>query len=104
MNDSELEELLRRHRPAGPPAQLRQRILAPNTSQRWWSWAAAAAVLVISALTFRTAVREQVDVLNSQIGVVSPAYLQEDLTAMFGDDASGQELVNLFLREEAGRE
>jgi hypothetical protein len=104
MNDSELEDLLRKHRPVGPSPGLRERILAPNHPQRWWPWAAAAAALVISALTFRVAVRQQVDDLNPQLGVVSAGDLQEDLAAMFGDDESGREVVNFLLREEAGRE
>jgi hypothetical protein len=50
--DSQIEALLARYRPAGPPDRLRGRVLTlaePRVS-RWWSggWAAVAAVLALS--------------------------------------------------------
>ena len=41
MSDPELEDLLRRYRPAGPPPDLRARIVAgPAPVPRTWPWAA----------------------------------------------------------------
>ena len=42
------EDLLRKYRPVGPPADLRARLLVPERAA--WPWAAAAAALL--ALTF----------------------------------------------------
>lgn len=52
MNDEQMEALLRRHRPAAPPASLRDRCLEAATRHdgatappsRWAAWAAAALV------------------------------------------------------------
>ena len=46
MNDNELDDLLRRVRPAGPPPELRARILASRPARPAWPWAAAAAALL----------------------------------------------------------
>ena len=104
MNDSDIEQALRRYRPVGPPSHLRERILSEQKARRTWPWIAAAAALLFTVLTFRIATRQQVDVFNPQLGSVVPGDLQDDLIAKFGDDASGQELVSFLLREEADRE
>ena len=104
MNDSDIEQVLRRYRPAGPPVHLRERVVAQARTQRTWPWIAAAAALLFTVLTFRIATRQQVDVFNPQLGSVVPGDLQDDLIAKFGDDASGRELVSFLLREEADRE
>ena len=47
MTDPELDELLRRYRPAAPPAELRARLIASAAPMpRTWPWAAAAAALL----------------------------------------------------------
>jgi hypothetical protein len=47
MNDDQFENLLRGVRPAGPPPDLRARILAAQPARRAWPWAAAAAALLL---------------------------------------------------------
>jgi hypothetical protein len=47
MDDAELEDLLRRVRPAGPPPGLRARIAGCRRPPRAWPWVAAAAALLI---------------------------------------------------------
>jgi hypothetical protein len=47
MNDDQIEGLLRRVRPAGPPPELRARILLAQPARRAWPWAAAAAALLL---------------------------------------------------------
>jgi hypothetical protein len=50
MNDDQLEDLLRRVRPAGPPPALRSRILASRPARPAWPWAAAAAALLLTVV------------------------------------------------------
>ena len=46
--DEELEHVLRRYEPVGPPASLRMRVLGGQTSvRRAWPWVAAAAALLV---------------------------------------------------------
>jgi hypothetical protein len=56
MNDRELEELLRRYRPAGASAHLRARVIADAVpAGRTWPWVAAAAVLLATTLNLHIA-------------------------------------------------
>ena len=56
MNDRDVENLLQRHRPADPPADLRARIVsAPIRAQRTWPWAAAAAALLAVSMSMTVA-------------------------------------------------
>lgn len=58
MSDPELEDLLRRYRPAGPPPDLRARIVAgPAPVPRTWPWAAAAAALLAMVCVTQLATR-----------------------------------------------
>lgn len=52
MDDSEVEALLRKYRPTGPPPRLRERILAlrmPPSSARFWAQVAAVLPLLVAA-------------------------------------------------------
>lgn len=55
MNDSELEELLKRVRPAGPAAHLRARILSATAPRPAWPWIAAAAAVLLTTVTLQVA-------------------------------------------------
>ena len=55
-DDQELEDLLRRYEPVGPPASLRARVLAgPTPVRRAWPWVAAAAALLVATISLRDA-------------------------------------------------
>jgi len=56
MNDHDIEQMLRRQRPAGPPPELRARIFKPAANAaRLWPWAAAAAALLAATVGFSSA-------------------------------------------------
>jgi len=46
----ETEDLLRRYRPVGPPASLRDSIIAASDARPAWPWMTAAAALLLLAL------------------------------------------------------
>lgn len=56
MIDPELDDLLRRYRPTGPPPDLRARVLAGTVpAGRTWPWVAAAAVLLAATVGLQVA-------------------------------------------------
>ena len=50
----ELETLLRRYRPVGPPPDLRARVIGRRPSTGDWAWLAAAAALAVVTVLLRT--------------------------------------------------
>jgi hypothetical protein len=62
---SDLEDLLRRYRPADPPPGLEARIFG---EPRVWPWAAAAAALLALTLGLQVASRQQVVVFDQHMG------------------------------------
>ena len=53
MNEQDVEDLIRRYRPVGPPADFRERCLGPSEvhAARTWPWAVAAALLVAASVS-----------------------------------------------------
>ena len=58
MKDDQIEDLLRRVQPAGPPPELRARILATRPARPAWPWAAAAAALLLAIAGLQWSARE----------------------------------------------
>jgi len=99
MKDSDIEDLLRRYRPAGPPARLRERVVAAGPPRRIWPWASAAAALLASVLSFHAAARHELG--SAKVGVESTvaASLTDDLADLLGGDAAARELAALIVIE-----
>jgi hypothetical protein len=100
MKDSEIEDLLRKYRPVGPPAELRHRILATSRVLRIWPWASAAAALLVLGLTFRLAAWNEVAGADLNLGPPAVARVTEDLTRMLGGDLRARELAELIVVEQ----
>jgi hypothetical protein len=99
MDDSELEDTLRRYRPRGPRPELRERILAARR-QRIWPWAAAAAGLLLSTQLLDFAARREVAEANEVVGPAAAALVADDLTERLGGDAPARELAELIVFEQ----
>jgi hypothetical protein len=56
-NDRDVESLLRRYEPAGPPSELRARVVGARGDgrRRAWPWVAAAAALLIATFGLHVA-------------------------------------------------
>ena len=100
MNDSEIEDLLRSYRPTGPPAQLRERILAMERAERIWPWMAAAAALLVSALTLQFATGYEAADVYVTLGPAAEARVADDLTNRLGGDADARGLAQFILVEQ----
>jgi hypothetical protein len=97
MNDRELEELLRRYRPGGPPAALRARVIGVVPSGRTWPWVAAAAVLLATTLSLHIAA----DRLAGSAAVSVAPDPNDDAIALLadwlGDRPSARELAEAVI-------
>jgi hypothetical protein len=100
MKDSEIEDLLRRYRPLGPPAELRQRILATTRAPRIWPWASAAAALLVLGFTFHLAARNEVAGAALNLGPSAVARVTDDLANMLGGDFRARELAEFIVVEQ----
>jgi hypothetical protein len=97
LNDPELERLLRRFQPTDPPSGLRARIVLVPTSQPVWPWAAAAAALLASAMTFKMATEREAGRID--LGRDHSAVQVGELTAVLGGDAEARELAESIVIE-----
>jgi hypothetical protein len=100
MKHSEIEDLLRKYRPVGPPAELRHRILAMTRVLRVWPWATAAAALLILGITFQLATRHEVAGADLNLGPSAVARVTDDLTRMLGGDLRARELAEFIVVEQ----
>jgi hypothetical protein len=100
MNDSEIEDFLRRYRPVAPPARLRERIFARAESHRIWPWASAAAALLISAIAVQRASEYEVARTDLKLGPAAAVRVAQDLTEMLGGDLAARELADYILVEQ----
>ena len=100
MNDSDLEDLLRRYRPVGPPANLRERILSESRARRVWPWASAAAALLASTLALHFAARLETAAADPRVAPDPALRVVENLTDMFGGDAAARHMAELVLLEQ----
>ena len=99
MDDSEIEDLLRKVRPVEPPAQLRQRILAAPLARRAWPWIGAAAAALIATTAFHLAVGYEVGRAD-----LSPpdteTQVADGITKMLGDDERARRMAEFILMEQ----
>jgi hypothetical protein len=100
MKDSEIEDLLRKFRPVGPPAQLRERILATTRVHRIWPWASAAAALLVLGFTFQLAARNEAAGAGLNLGPSAVARVTDDLTNILGGDLRARELAEFIVVEQ----
>jgi hypothetical protein len=107
MKDDELEDLLRRVRPAGPPPELRARIVRSSGAisarrvQRTWPWAAAAAALLVATLALHQAARLGA---ASAIDLSTPRdETVEALADMFGGDREARAIAELMIATDQAR-
>ena len=105
----DLEEALRRYRPSGPPAELRDRLLSPDTvgrhrhGRRLADWiyplAAAAAAMTLYALTDST--HRRVMSATSPADTEREAAIAEIAVDLGGDDRARLEAERLIRAIEA---
>lgn len=80
MNDQDLEQLLQRYAPVGPPDDLRARVLTPShETRRAWPWLVAASVLLALTIGAQTAA---IRVRDNLAPPANPAQTDAEVTAL----------------------
>ena len=105
MTDPELDELLRRYRPTGPPPELRARVLegAAAPRARTWPWAASAAALLAATIYLHAAATR----IRAEADIIAPANSEAQavalLSAILGDDAAARAMAEVIVATEQVR-
>ena len=100
--DDELESLLRRYEPAGPPASLRSRVIAASVrGPRTWPWAVAAAALVASTVWLHDTTERTVNAQTMDSAVTPAVNVLADL--MGGGDEARLTAQRIIAMDEAAR-
>jgi hypothetical protein len=83
MNEDDLEQLLQRYEPAGPPPSLRARVVAARPdAMRAWPWAVAAAALLALTVWLHDATAR---VVGRYADLAADASGEDALISMMGD-------------------
>jgi hypothetical protein len=105
MNEHDIEGLLTRCEPAGPPPELRARIVRPAREVRLWPWAAAASILLMAT----AALQIMTDRVAEGVLLPSPDPLgraADDLAEMLGGDEFSRRSAEALIaraREQSAR-
>lgn len=104
MDDQQVEALLKRYRPAGPPESLRERCLTPSRDARVWPWAAAAAALLASTVAIQGAAADAVAGANVVVTPDPTARAIAELAEALGGDPPARLLAEQIINEQMQRD
>ena len=100
MQDPEIKALLRKYRAVGPPAEMRERILAETNLAVTWAWVGAAAALLIVTSTLQLAIRATAAGAGLGLAPSSVSRVTEDLANRLGGDRRAREMAELIVLEQ----
>jgi signal transduction histidine kinase len=105
VNDQDVDDLLRRYRPAGPPDDLRARSLvtARAHTRRAWPWATAAAALLAATLSLHVAANRATARTLVPPESDPAAEFVVRLTEMLGGTPEAHALAEAMVFEDRGR-
>ena len=107
MTDPEIEDVLRRYRPAGPAPDVRARIVAGERPEgRVWPWAAAAAVLLGAICGTQWLTQSVYEDVRRSVAS-APASIMSDRPALqsaMEEDPLLRERIEMLVRQEASQE
>lgn len=104
MDERQVEDLLKRYRPAGPPDALRARCLTPPPVARVWPWAAAAAALLAIVVGSQAAVAGATVGANIVTAPDDRDNAVAALTEAFGGDGAARRTAEQIVDQQMRRE
>lgn len=96
----DIESLLRRYRPVGPPSGLQARIFGEECLARTWPWAAAAAALLAMTIVVQAAIYGIV-AREAPVAEIGPTV--EELVDLLGGGEEARRTAELILLEQQTR-
>jgi hypothetical protein len=100
VDDRQVEDLLKRYQPAGPPASLRTRCLAPLPVSRVWPWATAAAALLAITFALDAAAADATAGAGIVVAPDPAAKAVAELAETLGGDAAARQVAEQIVVEQ----
>jgi hypothetical protein len=100
MDNTDIDDLLRRVRPAGPPAELRARLLRAAPAPRAWPWVGAAAASLVAAAGLQLASSTAIDRADMPSLSDPDASIVQATTDTLGGDVTARRLAEFMLIEQ----
>lgn len=104
MDDRQVEDLLKRYRPAGPSDSLRERCLTPLRHARVWPWAAAAAALLAITVGLEAAAAGAMAGAGLVVAPDPTAQAIAELAEALGGDAAARRVAEQIVDEQLRRD
>lgn len=104
MDDRQVEDLLKRYRPAAPPDSLRERCLTPLRHARVWPWAAAAAALLAITVGLQVATAAAMAGAGVVLMPDTSAQAVADLAEALGGDAAARRVAAQVIDQQMRRD
>ena len=104
MDDRQVEDILQRYRPAGPPDSLRERCLAPSRVAGVWPWAAAAAALLAITVGLQAAGAGAIAGADIVLTPDTSAQAVADLAEALGGDAAARRTAEQVIGQQMRRD
>ena len=100
MDDRQVEDLLKRYRPAAPPDSLRERCLTPSRHARVWPWATAAAALLAITVGLEAAAAGAMARVDVVVAPDPTAQAIAELAEALGGDAAARRVAEQIVDEQ----
>jgi hypothetical protein len=97
VDDRQIEQLLRRHKPVGPPRRLRTRILVPTAPAPMWPWAVAVSIALGGTIAVQTLSGQILERIDLGAAADARQLAIEVLADILGGDATAWHLAEADL-------
>lgn len=97
---NDLDDLLNRYRPAGPPPDLRARVLDAAVPSRAWPWGLAAAALLVVSIGLRAGSDVEMNQVQEPVVDVTTAAIDQLASVLGGGEQARVVAESIILQEQ----